>query len=131
MLTLERGLKILAVALMVAGTGLVLGAGVYLLRVPLADLFGVSTGSVAATLVVVAFLVATLIAAAAYFVWRQGQQVMDTVDCLTNDTRRLSRGDYNDLTANPRNDELGDLAVAVEGLRVNLLRTSLTRQYLV
>ena len=130
MLTLKRGLKTLAIALMAAGTGLVLGAGVFLFRVPLADLLDLSTGSVAATLVIVAFLVTTLIAAAAYFVWRQGRQAMDTVDCLTSETLRLSRGDYNELNTNPRNDELGDLAVAVEGLRVNLLRSSLTRQFL-
>ncbi len=131
MLTLERRLKILATALLAAGSGLVLGAGVYLFRVPLADLFGVSTGSIAATLVFVTILVAALIVAAALFLWRHGREVMDTVDCLTNDTRRIGRGDYDDLTTtDTRNDELGDLTVAIEGLRVNLLRTSLTRQYL-
>ncbi len=130
MLRLDRGLSLLTTTLLVVGSLLFVGLGVYLSRGFISDLFGVSVTSVAAVLVIAVSLALASLTILAAVVWRKGRRSLETLDDLTQDTQRMSRGDFGELSTQERNDELGDLAVAVEGLRLNLARTTMTRQYL-
>ena len=70
MLRLDRGLSLLTTTLLVVGSLLFVGLGVYLSRGFISDLFGVSVTSVAAVLVIAVSLALASLTILAAVVWR-------------------------------------------------------------
>ena len=77
-----------------------------------------------------AALSVTLSLIAAWLAWRAGNHIEEPIAVLIRSAERFGQGDYTGKVAVQRQDELGALQEALEGMRHKLRQTTISRNYL-